>query len=442
MLFSKRDLYKLIIPLIIEQVLAVTIGMADTMMVSSVGEAAVSGISLVDTINNLFIQVFSALATGGAVVSAQYLGRRDIFNACTAAKQLLYSITALSLIIMLVALIGQKSLLRLVFGSIDDDVMTHAQTYFWLSALSYPFLGVYNSGAALFRSMGNSKISMFSSLIMNGINIGGNALTIFVFQWGVFGAGLSTLVSRATGAVIMMVLLRHRNNPIHVEKVLKFEFRFGMVKNILRIGVPNGMENGMFQVGKLLVQSLVSTFGTTAIAANAVAGNMSAMSTIPGAAIGLAMITVIGQCVGANDYEQARKYIRKLMLFTYGSVGVLNVVMFFLSQPLAGLYNLTPETQEMASNLIRMYNLACIVIWPASFTLPNAFRAANDVKFTMIVSVISMWTSRIGCSYLFALTFGLGVYGVWLAMIADWVVRAALFLWRLYSGKWKKRQYI
>lgn len=442
MLFSKRDLYKLIIPLIIEQVLAVTIGMADTMMVSSVGEAAVSGISLVDTINNLFIQVFSALATGGAVVSAQYLGRRDIFNACTAAKQLLYSITALSLIIMLVALIGQKSLLRLVFGSIDDDVMTHAQTYFWLSALSYPFLGVYNSGAALFRSMGNSKISMFSSLIMNGINIGGNALTIFVFQWGVFGAGLSTLVSRATGAVIMMVLLRHRNNPIHVEKVLKFEFRFGMVKNILRIGVPNGMENGMFQVGKLLVQSLVSTFGTTAIAANAVAGNMSAMSTIPGAAIGLAMITVIGQCVGANDYEQARKYIRKLILFTYGSVGVLNVVMFFLSQPLAGLYNLTPETQEMASNLIRMYNLACIVIWPASFTLPNAFRAANDVKFTMIVSVISMWTSRIGCSYLFALTFGLGVYGVWLAMIADWVVRAALFLWRLYSGKWKKRQYI
>ena len=224
--------------------------------------------------------------------------------------------------------------------------------------------------------------------------------------------------------------------------MLKFEFRPGMVKNILRIGVPNGMENGMFQVGKLMVQSLVATFGTTAITANAVAGNLSGLSTIPGAAIGLAMITVVGQCVGANDYDQARKYIRRLMIITYVSVGALNIVMFFLSQPLAGLYNLTPETQNITSNLIRMYNLACIVIWPASFTLPNAFRAANDVRFTMLVSIISMWTSRIGCSYLFALTFGLGVYGVWIAMFADWVVRAALFLWRLYSGRWKKKQYI
>ncbi len=442
MLFSKRDLYKLIIPLIIEQVLAVTIGMADTMMVSSVGEAAVSGISLVDTINNLCIQVFSALATGGAVVSSQYLGRKDVFSACTAAKQLIYSVTAISSVIMLIALIGQKALLRLIFGSIEENVMTHAETYFWLSALSYPFLGVYNSGAALFRSMGNSKISMFSSILMNAMNIGGNALTIFVFHWGVFGAGLSTLVSRATGAVIMMILLHHKNNPIHIEKMLKFEFRPGMVKNILRIGVPNGMENGMFQVGKLMVQSLVATFGTTAITANAVAGNLSGLSTIPGAAIGLAMITVVGQCVGANDYDQARKYIRRLMIITYVSVGALNIVMFFLSQPLAGLYNLTPETQNITSNLIRMYNLACIVIWPASFTLPNAFRAANDVRFTMLVSIISMWTSRIGCSYLFALTFGLGVYGVWIAMFADWVVRAALFLWRLYSGRWKKKQYI
>ncbi len=442
MLFTKRDLYKLIIPLIIEQILAVTIGMADTMMISSVGETAVSGISLVDNINNLCIQVFSALATGGAVVSAQYFGKRDMASACAAAKQLLYSITALSMLIMAMALAGQRGLLRLIFGSIEEEVMGHAQTYLLLSALSYPFLGIYNSGAALFRSMGNSKVSMYSSLLMNGLNIGGNALTIFVFHWGVFGAGLSTLISRMAGAVIMLVLLRHKNNPIHIEKLLKFELRFGMVKNILRIGVPNGMENGMFQIGKLLVQSLVATFGTAAIAANAVAGNMTGLSTIPGAAIGLAMITIVGQCVGAKDYDQARKYIRKLMVITYISVGVLNLAMFFLSRPLARLYSLTPGTEEMATNLIRIYNIACIVIWPASFTLPNAFRAANDVKFTMLVSVISMWTSRIGSSYLFALTFGLGIYGVWLGMFADWVVRAALFLWRLYSGRWKQRQYL
>ncbi len=442
MLFSKRDLYKLIVPLIIEQVLAVTIGMVDTVMVSSVGEAAVSGISLVDAINNLFIQVFSALATGGAVVAAQYLGRREPENACASAKQLIYSITALALIIMGIALTARRPLLRLVFGSIEEEVMTHAQTYFLLSGLSYPFLAVYNGGAALFRSMGNSKISMFSSVLMNMINIGGNALTIFVFHWGVFGAGMSTLVSRAFGAVIMMVLLRHRDNPIHVEKMLRFDYNLSMIKNILRIGIPNGMENGMFQVGKILVSSLVATFGTTAIAANAVAGNMAGLCTIPGSAIGLGMITVVGQCVGAKDYNQAVYYVKRLMAITYLSVGALSAAMFFLASPLVGMYSLTPETASLAANLIRLHAVFCVVFWPTSFSLPNGLRAANDVKFTMLVSVICMWTARIGSSYLFALVFGWGIYGVWLAMFADWVFRSVFFVIRFLGGKWKTKQYL
>ena len=248
--FSNQALLRLLVPLVIEQLLAVTIGMADTVMVTSVGEAAVSGISLVDSINILFIQVFSALAAGGAIVTAQYLGRQEHQNACIAAKQLLYATTALAVMIMAVALIFHRFLLRLVFGNIEPTVMENAIIYFKLSAVSYPFLAIYNAGAALFRSMGNSKVSTLVSFLMNVVNIGGNAILIYGFHWGVAGAATASLVSRAMAAVIMLVLVCHKNNPIHIEKVWKLELRFDMIRRILKIGVPNGVENGMFQIGK------------------------------------------------------------------------------------------------------------------------------------------------------------------------------------------------
>ena len=273
--FSNRALLRLLVPLVIEQLLAVTIGMADTVMVTSVGEAAVSGISLVDSINILFIQVFSALAAGGAIVTAQYLGRQEHQNACIAAKQLLYATTVLAVMIMAVALIFHRFLLRLVFGNIEPAVMENAIIYFQLSAVSYPFLAIYNAGAALFRSMGNSKVSTLVSFLMNVVNIGGNAILIYGFQWGVAGAATASLVSRAMAAVIMLVLVCHKNNPIHIEKVWKLELRFDMIRRILKIGIPNGVENGMFQIGKLIVQGLVATFGTSAIAANAIANTIA-----------------------------------------------------------------------------------------------------------------------------------------------------------------------
>ncbi len=441
MLFSKQDLRRLIIPLIIEQILAVTIGMADTVMVASVGEAAVSGISLVDSVNQLLINIFSAMATGGAVVCSQYLGRQERNHACDAAKQLLLGTTVLALILMVTALLGRDPIIRIVFGDIEADVFHNAQIYMVLSAISYPFLAIYNAGAALYRSMGNSKISMYTSVLMNLVNIGGNALTIFVFQMGVAGAGLATLLSRALGAVIMMVLLtRNHTQSIYIQRLFHLEFRPQMMKSILRIGIPNGLENSVFQVGKVLVQSLISSFGTTAIAANAVASNIASMMVLPGSAIGLAMITVVGRCVGAKDYDQAKHYTFRLMKYTYLFMGILDVALLACTPLFVRLYNLTSETAATALWLMIFYGICAFIIWPSSFVLPNALRAANDVRYTMIVSIVSMWLCRIVASYILARGLQLGVKGVWIAMVLDWVFRSIFFIVRFQRGKWREKQ--
>ena len=440
MLFSKEDLRKLIVPLVIEQLLAVTIGMADTMMVANVGEAAVSGISLVDSLNILLIQIFSALATGGAVVASQYLGRQDRENACGAAKQLVYACAAISILVGGLAMLGGKHLLSLIFGAVEPDVMRNAETYFWLSALSYPALAIYNAGAALFRSMSNSRVSMMTSIAMNLVNISGNAILIYAFNMGVAGAGLASLVSRILGSVVMMVLLRNRHNLIFIGHLFRYRFDWPMVRSILHIGVPNGLENGMFQVGKVLVSSLIAVFGTSAITANAIANNLAQFECIPGSAMGLAMITVIGRCVGAKDYKQARYYAKRLMIITYISMTAICILLSALIVPIVKLYNPSQETFDLAVWL-GLYHGACgILIWPASFALPNILRAANDVRFTMTVSIISMWLCRILFSYVLALWCGLGLKGVWIAMTMDWVVRAALFIWRYFSGKWETKQ--
>lgn len=440
MLFSKADLKHLIVPLIIEQLLAVTIGMADTIMVANVGEAAVSGISLVDSVNILLIQVFSAMATGGAVVASQYLGRQEQDNACKAAKQLLYVSAMISVAVALIAIVGGKPLLSFIFGAVEADVMENARTYFWLSALSYPFLAIYNAGAALFRSMSNSKVSMKISILINIINVVGNAILINVFNMGVAGAGIASLASRATAAVIVVLLLRNKNNLIHIEKLFSYRFDWGMVKSILYIGVPNGLENGMFQVGKVLVSSLVAQFGTSAITANAIASNLAQFECIPGSAIGLAMITVIGRCVGAQDYTQAKHYTKRLMKLTYICMTCVSIFIILMCVPIAKLYNPSPETLELTIWCGIYHSILAILIWPCSFALPNILRAANDVKFTMTASIISMWLCRIFFSYVLALWMGLGLKGVWIAMTLDWVVRSICFVWRFLSGKWEKKQ--
>lgn len=436
-MFSNQALKKLIVPLLIEQLLSVLVGMADIMMVSSVGEAAVSGVALVDLINVLIINIFAALATGGAVVVAQLIGSKDQPRARKAANQLIYITALISLVIMVIILITNRGLLGLLFGKTEAQVMENAVTYFWISALSYPAIALYNAGAALFRSVGNSRISMTVSALMNVLNIIGNAVFVFGFHRGVDGVAASSLLSRYVAAVIVLVLLHRKHYAIYIEKLLHFKLDLKMMKRILAIGIPSSLENSFFQLGRVLLVSMISGFGTAQIAANAVANNLDNFGILPGQAMGLALITVIGQCVGAGDYDQVRYYLKKLMKITYVIMWVLNIVLFAALPLILKAYNLSDEAYNYTVILICIHNGCALFLWPASFTMPNALRAANDVRFPMVISVFSMCFFRIGFSFILGIHMGLGVIGVWIAMVMDWIFRVICFTLRTRHVLWK-----
>ena len=435
-LFSNRALVALIIPLIIEQFLNVLVGMADTIMVSNVGEAAVSGVSLVDSVMLLLINVFQALATGGAVVAGQYLGRQREKRACEAANQLVWFVTLLAVGIMAIMYLGKGFILHVVFGQIDADVMHHANIYLLIVNASIPFIALYNAGAAIFRSMGNSQVSMKVSMLMNIINVCGNAILVYGFGCGAEGVAIPTLISRMVAAILITVLLLNQKQLLHIKPSLRYQFRPGLVKKILQIGIPNGLENSMFQLGKIIVLSLVSTFGTYAITANAVANTVASFQTIPGMAMNLAITTVISQCVGARDYEQARYYTRKLLKIAYASVVVTVVIMLAASNLITQAYNLSDITAAEAIKIFFLHGISVMMIWPTAFSLPSTLRAAGDVRFCMITSITSMWVCRVVFSYVFGQFFGFGVFGVWMAMILDWWVRAFFFVRRYRGSQW------
>ena len=437
-LFNRQQLISLFLPLVAEQALSISIGLADTLMVSSVGEAAVSGVSLVDSFNVLMIQLLSALATGGAVVASQYIGHREPKRAKASAAQIMFIMISLSVVTAVIVAVGRHAILRGIFGSIDADVMRYAETYFLLSALSYPFIGVYNAGAALFRAQGNSKISMLSSLVMNVVNIGGNAILIYRFGMGVMGAATASLVSRMIACFTVMFLLQKPDCALRIDHLTDLKPDLDLIKRILKVGIPAGIENGMFQIGMLLVAGLITTFGTSAIAANAICNNVGSMSNIPGSAIGLAMITVVGQCVGAKDYQQARHYTKTLLAAAYVSMGLLNIALFLLAPYLVGFYAMPQTTTDLALSVLQVNCVVTVLIWPSSFTLPNALRAAGDARFTMVTSMVSMWVFRIGMSYVLGAWLGMGLFGVWTAMQIDWAVRSLVFGVRFLGHKWEK----
>ena len=403
-LFTRSALVALIWPLFLEQTLSVTMGMADTLMVAGVGEAAVSSVSLVDSLNILIFQILAALATGGAVVASQYMGRRDQESAQRSAAQL-YSVLAISTVAVgVLCLALSRPILRGVFGSIDDEVMHYAQQYFIISAISYPFIGLYNGGAALFRAQGNSRISMLASLVMNVINIGGNALLIYGFGMGVVGAALATLIGRVFAAVWILWQNQNIHNPLRVAGFADLRPRKEPIMKVLAIGVPSGLENGMFQIGKLCVSSLTSTLGTAAIAANAVANSVCTAANVPGA--------------------------------------TMNLAMFLLLPEIITWFHLSAEAASMCTVVVHWFSVFCVVFWAPSFTLPNALRSGGDAKFTMLVSIASMWVFRVILSYFFVLQMHMGLTGVWFGMFVDWICRSILFGIRFYSGKWMEHKVI
>lgn len=439
-LFSNRQLIRLIVPLVIEQGLTILVGMCDGMMVSSAGEAAIAGVSLVDMINAIMLNLFAALATGGAVITSQYLGARATEKARQSAGQLVTMAFGLGILAMAFCLVSAHALMRLFFGSIEDDVMEAGLLYLRITSLSFPFIALYNAGAALFRSIGNSKVSMKVSVLMNIINIAGNALCVLVLKMGVAGVAIPTLVSRAVAAILILGLAFRRNQELYLEKENIFAFRPKMMRSILGIGVPSACENCFFSLGRTIVVSMIAIFGTTQTSANAVANALDSVGTIIGQSMGLAMITVVGQCVGAGDTKQTQYFIKKLLIWDYVAQGISNVLILVFCRQLIGLYSsLSPETEQLAYNLVAMHSVFAIFMWPLAFVLPNALRAASDAQFTMWVGISSMILMRIGLSWVLCVQLGWGATGVWIAMIMDWVMRISFFVPRYLSGKWKAK---
>lgn len=438
MLYSNKDLKKLVIPLIMEQLLAILVGLADTVMIAGEGEAAMSGVSLVDTINILIINIFAALATGGAVVAGHFLGQKDSRNAGRAAWQLvLFSVFAALLVTVL--FIGfHAPLLRLIFGKVEAEVMESAQTYLVLTAISICPLAVYNACAALFRAMGDSKTTMWISLLMNGLNVIGNAVFIYGMKIGVAGAAIATSISRYAAMVIIMVMLFQSKRIICFKGQVTFRMNGGLVKKILHIGIPNGLENSLFQLGKILLLSLVTTFGTYAIAANSICNALAAFNVLPGTAINLGLLSVAAVCVGAGEYKQARYYTRKLMLAANVCVAAISLVFIVFAPQLAGIYQASEETTGLASQVLRWHATMAVFFWIPSFTLPNTLRAAGDVLLPMVIAILSMWIFRIGTAYIFSYYFNMGLMGVWIAMTIDWVFRAGCYLLRYRGTKWER----
>lgn len=435
-MFTNRQLAKLLLPLLVEQTLSIFVGMADTIMVSTLGDAAISGVSLVDMICNVLITLFAAMATGGAVVSSQLLGANRRGDACRVSNQLVLVVLGISLGIMIPMIAFRRQVFGLLFGGVEQAVWDSAMTYLWITALSYPFIAVYNAGAALYRSMNRSGMTMLVSVLVNIINVGGNALCIFELGMGVEGVAIPTLLSRATGAICMMLLLRNTHLQVHL---LHGEWKpnLKMMKEILHIGVPNGVENSLFQLGRVLVVQVIASFGTIQTAANAVANTLDTVGCLTGQTVNLAIVTVVGHCIGAGDFKQARYYTKKLILWAYIATACANSTLLLLLDRILPIFSASPEALELAKILVWIHNGMAILLWPAAFTLPNALRAARDVKFTMVVSLGSMALFRIVFSYILGIGFGWGAIGVWVAMILDWICRIACYLARYRSGKWE-----
>lgn len=441
-LFSNRDLKALIIPLVIEQVLAMTVGMADTVMVSHAGEAAISGVSLVDMVNGVFLYVFNALGAGGAIIVSQYIGSRDLDQGRKSAGQLMMISVLLSSLFLAAVAFGNRGLLNLLFGQVSPQVMDAALTYLIITAFSYPFMAAYSACTALFRAMGLSSVTMKISLAMNILNVVGNAIGVFVLRAGVVGVAVASLVSRAAAALLMFLLLLDKKRPIflRIQDMLRWNGR--LLRRILGVAIPGGIESGLFQVCRVAMTSIIATFGAAQIAANGVALSIDNVNTIVNSAMGLALTTVIGQCVGAADYDQASYYIKKMLRMAQLGSMVVNFTVL-ISLPFAlNLYALSPEARHYVTVLVTIHTIWTILLGTTSGPLPSAIRAAGDIRFTLLMSVCSLLIGRLFFSFVFALWLDFGIVGMWLAMGTHWSMNSFPALWRFRSGKWRNRKLV
>lgn len=435
-MFSNKDLRNMIVPLFFEQLLVMLVGIMDTFIVSYAGEAAVSGVSLANSFNTIFIYLFTALASGGAVVISQYIGNQDQKNSILSSSQLVMFSCIFSIVVSVVVLLFQKPILSGLFGRVDGDVMEACMTYLRISAYSYPFIAIYNAGASLYRSMAKTKTTMNISLVSNLINIIGNYIGVFVLHAGVAGVAVPSLIARAFSAIVITCLCFDAQLAAYYTKEGILTWDSAMLKRVLNIAVPNGIENGIFQFVKVALSSVVALFGTYQIAANGIAQSIWSLAALMGVALGPVYITVIGQCMGKQDTAQAKYYFKKLNRLALVLSLVWNVLIFLITPGWMKFYQVSQETIQMVIYLVAIHNFFNAFVYPFSGPLSNGLRAAGDVKFTMIVSVASTVLARFVFSLLFAIYFNLGVIGIALAMCLDWSLRAVIFYLRYRSGKW------
>ena len=442
MMFSNRALFALLIPIVVEQLLNSFMGMVDTVMVSNVGSAVISGVSLVDSVNNLIVQLFSAMATGAAIICSQYIGRRDTNGANKAARQVILTVLVVSLTITVLGILFRKPMLHFIFGKVEADVMSSALSYFFFTALSYPFLALFNAGSALFRSSGNSRFPMMVSVISNVMNIAGNALFLFVFKWGAAGAAISTLISRIFCMITVFVALRRPRQEIVVNSYHTIRPDMTLIKKVLAIGVPSGIENSMFQFGKLAIQSTVSAMGTTAIAAQAMTNILENVNGIFGIGVGMGLMTVVGQCMGAKRKEEARYYILKLCGIAEIGMVISCLIVYVLASPITKIAGMEPESAKLCMEMVTAITIVKPIAWTFSFVPAYGMRAAGDVKFSMITSTLTMWCCRVALCIGLVRAFNMGPMAVWYGMFADWTVRSIIFATRYFSGRWMKKKVI
>lgn len=427
MLFSNRGLFRLLWPLVIEQLLSVLVGVVDIFMVACVGEATVSGVALVDSVNYLFIQVLFALTAGGTVVCAQFVGARDYESAGKSGAQLALVSTLSMLVVALVFFLAGSQILAAIFGTVESDVMENALIYLYFTVASLPFMALFYSAASVFRAKGETRLSMLAALFMNVINVIGNAICIFGLHMGVMGVALPTLLSRIAASILMVWLLQRPSNDIRIRGFDQLKPDSVILRKILSIGLPNGVESGLFNVGKVLLQSLVSTLGTSSIAAYAVATSLCTFFYIPGNALGAGMTTVVGQCYGAREPLQAINYVKKFLALNYAMLAVICAVMIAGVQVWVGFYNLSPNAAELAVGLVVAHSIA-MAIWPTAFLFPYYYRAVGKAVFTMVVAVATMAVLRVGLAYLFVAGMGMNLLWVWYAMFVDWFARTVIYL--------------
>ena len=438
--FSNKQLIKLIWPLLLEQIFSLAVGLADSIMVAQVGDAAVSGVSLVDSISVLMIYIFSAMAAGGAAVCGMYIGKADNKNANSASRHLLLLLLVLSVTVTGLLYIFRIPIVTTLFGKIDADVMSATNSYYTIVMASIPAVAIYNGGAAAFRSMEKTNVTLIVSSIMNVINVAGNALLIFGFGFGVEGVAIPTLVSRWVAAFLIIGLLFRKKYLLNLSSLRSFRYNKRILKNIVSIGLPGGIENGMFQLGKIVLFSYISTMGTASITANAIGGTLAILNVIPGMAVNLAMTTVVSQCVGAQNYPQAKYYYKKLVIWTYVMTAVWVAINLLLLPFILSIYNVSPEASALAFKVQMMHGINTILLWVPAFMTPNFLKSTGDATYTMIISMLSMWIGRVGGAYLLGSVFRLGVIGVWCAhTIIDWIVRGVFFNIRYFRGTWMKK---